>query len=103
MMTRLFPFLAVVCAASAIRAFAAPVPTHLMPKDQPIPFPTRVGTTWVYEVSGSEHTRVITDSKEKDGATLVTSEWRDAQGNKISEVVWSITAKGVFVVSSGDL
>lgn len=85
----------------AVPLVAAPVPAHLKPKDQPVPFPSAVGTTWVYEVVGGDHTQVIADVKQKDGATLVTTDYHDTFGKKVSELVYSVSDKGVFSVSAG--
>ena len=41
--------LTIVGLAVAIPLAGAPVPTHLMPKDPPLAFPTCVGTKWVYD------------------------------------------------------
>lgn len=38
---------------------AAPVPTHLMPKPDPMTFPTEVGTTWTYQKKDLVVTRSI--------------------------------------------
>ena len=50
---------------------AAPVPTHLFPKDQ-LYFPTQVGAEWVYDDEGYKYKFVVTQVEEKDSATLVT-------------------------------
>ena len=96
-MTRLL--VVAVAFTSAAHIAGAPVPTHLMPKDLPLSFPTQVGTTWVYETPGGEKTVVITESKEQDGATVVTSMFVRPDGTKTPNQVLSITDVGVFVIS----
>src|SRR5690348_12096499 len=43
----------------------------VLPADPPF-FPTRVGTTWVYQIRGGDHTEVITKSEAADGVTTLT-------------------------------
>jgi hypothetical protein len=97
-MTRLFPFLAVVCAAFAVPAFAAPVPKHLM-KDPPLSFPTAVGTKWVYEGDFGEHTQVISKVEDKGGAKIVTTEHVLADGKRSPHMVQSISEQGVYLIA----
>lgn len=84
----------------ATLASSAPVPLHLMPKEPPLTIPTKVGTTWVYDDGGKERTLVISQAEEKDGATIVTTEWVEADGTRTPDMVVSVTAEGVFVVES---
>lgn len=77
----------------------APVPRHLMPKNPPYPFPTRVGTTWVYETPGGERTLAITDVKEQDGGVLVTTEMLHDAGKRSLYTVQLITPTGVYRVA----
>jgi len=70
-----------------------------MPKEPPFAFPTKVGTTWVYEVEGKEKTLVISRSENETGGTLVTTEWVIANGNRTPHMVISVTDKGVFLVT----
>jgi hypothetical protein len=82
---------------------AAPVPTHLMPRDPPLNFPTTVGTKWVYQLAGGgEQTIVISEVKEeKDGSKLVTTEYV-ADGKRTPHQVKRVSTQGVFVlVDSG--
>src|SRR5579872_908435 len=66
---------------------AAPVPAHLMPKEPPLAFPTRPGTTWVYEGIDDERTVVISAVKElKDGSKLVTTENVGADGKRTPDM-----------------
>lgn len=80
-------------------AVAAPVPTHLFPKDPPLAFPTRVGTTWVYEGTSGKQTLVISEVKEKDGAKLVTTVWVSEDGKRTPNMVQLINETGVYIVS----
>jgi hypothetical protein len=71
-MTRLLS--AVIGLGLALPLVAAPVPTHLFPKDPPLYHPIRKGTRWVYLEGGDEHRYVVTEvQKSKSGdATLVS-------------------------------
>jgi hypothetical protein len=81
---------------------AAPVPTHLMPRDPPLTFPTAVGTKWVYELPGGrEQTIVISEMKEeKDGAKVVTMEYVE-NGKRAPYQVRRISNQGIFVLVDG--
>lgn len=84
-------------------AFAAPVPTHLMPRDPPLNFPTTVGTKWVYKLAnGGEQTIVISAVKEeKDGSKLVTTEYVE-DGKRTPHQVKRVSTQGVFVLVDGE-
>jgi hypothetical protein len=81
---------------------AAPVPTHLMPRDPPLAFPTTVGTKWVYELpSGGEQTIVISEVKEeKDGSKVVTMEYVEG-GKRTPYQVRRVSNQGIFVLVDG--
>jgi hypothetical protein len=81
---------------------AAPVPTHLMPRDPPLIFPTTVGTKWVYVLpGGSEQTIAITEVKEEpDGSRLVTMEYVE-DGKKTPYQIRRVSSRGIFVLSDG--
>ena len=51
---------------------AAPVPTHLMPKEAPTFFPAVVGTRWVYQDAAGDHTWVVSRVEKKDDTRLIT-------------------------------
>ncbi|VTR94628.1 Uncharacterized protein OS=Pirellula staleyi (strain ATCC 27377 / DSM 6068 / ICPB 4128) GN=Psta_2333 PE=4 SV=1 [Gemmata massiliana] len=88
--------LAVVILVAATQA--APVPKHLMPKNEPLYFPTTVGTKWVYDHNGqAEITNEITAVEEKGGGKLVT-----VNGNSARPTRWHVSRAGVYIVSMGD-
>ncbi len=97
-MSRLLICVAIAASIATI-APAAPVPTHLMPKDPPFDFPTRVGTTWVYDAEGEEKTLVISRSEDEPGGKLVTTEWVDSNGKRTPRKVVLVTVKGVFMTA----
>jgi hypothetical protein len=81
---------------------AAPVPAHLMPEDPPLAFPTRVGTTWVYEGNYGKQTIAISEvTEERDGAKLVTTAYVGEDGKRTPHMVQRISAEGVFLVAEG--
>lgn len=51
---------------------AAPVPTHLMPPELPIDFPTRVGTQWDYREGKHRWSISVVSVAEKDGAKVLS-------------------------------
>src|SRR5262249_11865856 len=81
---------------------AAPVPTHLMPRDPPLTFPTTVGTKWVYELpSGAEQTIVISAAtEERHGAKEVKREC-DAGSKRTPDKVRRGSNQGIFVLVDG--
>jgi hypothetical protein len=83
-----------------VRVAAAPVPKHLMPKDQPFSLPTMVGTTWVYDSGGQEQKLVISKVEDgKDGTKLVTTELVKADGTRAHYMTQSVGPKGIFLVA----
>ena len=53
---------ALFCVVTAVSFLpAAPVPTHLFPKDRPLYYPTQKGASWVYLENNEEHRYVVTD------------------------------------------
>ncbi|AMV29517.1 hypothetical protein VT84_34300 [Gemmata sp. SH-PL17] len=86
--------------ATAPHAAAAPVPKHLMPKEPRFAHPTRVGTTWVYDVGNKqESTRQISQVEEKNGAALVTTEYVHAGGKRSHHMTLSVSDKGIYLVA----
>lgn len=81
---------------------AAPVPKHLMPKDDtPFGFPAVVGTTWVYDTNGTDEVLTVSKVESKDGAKLVTAERVGANGVRSHYMTWSISEKGIYLVAEG--
>ncbi len=76
---------------------AAPVPKHLMPKEDAVCFATRVGDRMVSTLGDQELTCVITKVEKTDAGLMVTQEYEDAQGNRPDQVVVA-SAKGIHVV-----
>ncbi len=97
---RLVPVAGLALAAGfAAPATTAPVPAHLMPKDPPLAYPTRVGTTWVYDHSGADRTVVVSRVEDRDGAKLVTTEFVGGDGRRTPHAVVAVSADGVFLVA----
>jgi hypothetical protein len=64
------PFFALAaCALFAVSAGSAPKPK---PPSVPDYFPTRLGTTWVYEQDGGETVRTVSAVEARAGATIAT-------------------------------
>ena len=80
---------------------AAPVPLHLMPKKDPLYFPTRVGTESRCFIDGKDQGGFdrITAVEEKNGEFRITING----GAKPPEGTdWIASPKGVFIVRQGD-
>lgn len=79
---------------------AAPVPPAA--DRPPLYFPTRLGTTWVYESSDSpgESTASITDTKVEKGVTTVTVTWVGADGEPECRERVAVSGEGVSVVEN---
>jgi len=77
---------------------AAPIPKHLMPKEPAFAFPTKVGTTWVYEMGGKDKTLVISESEDAREGKRVTTEWVEPDGKRSPHMVRLVTTKGIFLV-----
>src|SRR5205809_1242554 len=58
-------------------AAAAPVPTHLMPKDDPICYPLRVGDRSVFQAGDSETISTVTKVENVESGIRVTTETLD--------------------------
>jgi hypothetical protein len=78
-------------------AQAAPVPKHLMKKEQSF-YPTEVGTKWTYKQQGLEFTQEITKSEESDGKTQLTVK---EKGAGLGELTLEISKEGVFKRTDG--
>ena len=96
----LFALLLALGLALQSSAPAAPVPKHLMPKEQPFAFPTTVGTTWVYvDGNNTESTIRISAVEEKDGAKHVITEYVYADGTRPHHMTRAVSDQGVFLVA----
>lgn len=85
-------------ALAALPVSAAPN-VKVQPADPPF-FPTRVGTTWVYQIRGGERTEVITGSETADGVTTLTiGPW--VGGPTIKTLVVSATEVRTVAVELG--
>jgi hypothetical protein len=101
---------ALVVMATALVAYsggstrAAPVPKHLMPKDEPVCFATRVGDRMVSNWNGKELVVVVTAVEKVADGIKVTQEFEEPTGNRHDQTV-IVSAKGVQVVrySGNDL
>lgn len=96
-MTRLLLILAAP-AALVMVAPAAPVPTHLMPKEESPYFPTTVGTKWVYLDDGAEQTVEVTRVKQEDAVAAVTIRRKFADGFETERQV-GVSPDGLFLPS----
>jgi hypothetical protein len=91
---------AAICAAVAALPggmHAAPVPKHLMPKDEPYFFPTRVGDRLVSDWNGRELVVVVAAVEKVEGGLKVTQEFEEPTGNRHDQTV-IVSAKGVQVI-----
>jgi hypothetical protein len=77
---------------------AAPVPTHLFPKDPPMFFPTAVGTRWVYQATDGDHTWVVTRVEKEDGARVVTIT-DEAAGKETRTLKVAVSETGIRLLS----
>ncbi len=79
---------------------AAPVPKHLMPKDQPpLIYPAAVGTKWVYEANGGEVTIVASKVEDADGGKRITLDRLNADNTRAHHMTMLVSAKGVFLAA----
>ena len=83
---------------SAPVAPSAPVPKHLMPKDEPVCFPARVGDRMVSELRGQEIVCVVTKVEKTDDGIAVTQEFEDKQGARTHDQTVVASAAGLKVV-----
>ena len=96
-MTRLLSAFLGLASAVALVA-AAPVPTHLMPKDPPLYHPVQKGTRWVYEGGLHEGTFVISaaEKDEKDKTTVVTIARVQPDGKEEPYQKLAVSRRGVL-------
>lgn len=84
--------------AGLLTASAAPVPTHLMPKGDPICYPLGVGDKCVHQLAEGELIAVVTKVEKVESGTSVSMDIRDStRNNNYSQTVVA-SAKGVMVV-----
>jgi hypothetical protein len=81
---------------------AAPVPTHIFPKDPPAFFPTAVGTKWVYQTADGDHTWVITRVEKEDGARVVTIT-DEVAGKETRTLKIAVSESGIRVLSGSHI
>jgi hypothetical protein len=86
---------------AAATAPAAPVPTHLMPKDPPLYFPTTVGARWVYEANKATTELVVTRAERVDGGTLVTVECEQGNGKTTPYHKILVSRSGLAMTEEG--
>ena len=101
MLRRAAVLVVLACCAPCVQHLpAAPVPTHLMPKEPPCFYPTAVGTTWVYDCGGGRtETWALAKVEEKHGAKLLTTEFVLADGTRSHHMTLSVGDKGVYLVA----
>jgi hypothetical protein len=85
----------VCCCFSALCVAAAPVPRE---SQKPHFFPSRIGTTWVYQkVGGFASSCTITHVEEKsDGARIVTIGWLDDDGEVQTKRRVLLSSQGLY-------
>jgi hypothetical protein len=90
---------ALVLALGAGRTPAAPVPKHLMPKDQPLVYPTAAGTKWVYATGGDGEVTIVASKVEDDadGAKRITLDRLNADNTRAHHMTMLVSTKGVFL------
>lgn len=77
---------------------AAPVPTHLMPKGDPICYPLGVGDTCIHQLDDGELTAIVTKVEKGEAGTSVTMNIRDTSRNSQYSQTVIVSTKGVRVV-----
>jgi hypothetical protein len=76
---------------------AAPVPKHLMPKEEPVCYPTRVGTRLVSKFKNQELTVVVAKVERTEDGFEVTEELEDAAGKRTHDITVVASARGLKV------
>lgn len=96
-------FIALVCFAMGLLAPgiplapAAPIPKHLMPKDEPFFFSTTLGSRHVSEWQGKDYICVVTKVEKSDDGLTVTEEREDGKGGRTHEQTVVVSPKGLLV------
>jgi len=79
-------------------AAPAPVPTHLMPKVDPVCYPLRVGTKCVHQLANGEVAFTVTKVEKVEGGHRVTTEVADGTTNQKYIQAAIVSARGVELV-----
>jgi hypothetical protein len=92
--------LALVCLIAAVPLVpAAPVPTHLMPKDPPLYHPVQKGARWVYEGGARAGTFEVTAVEdEKEGAQLLTIAEVSKDGKEVPYQKLAVSRRGILLL-----
>jgi hypothetical protein len=77
---------------------AAPLPKHLIPKDEAVCFPTRVGDRLVSTLNGGELVVVVTKVVKVADGVEVTQEFENADGTRTHDMTVVASAAGLKVV-----
>jgi hypothetical protein len=85
-------------ALSLSAAPAAPVPKHLMPKVDPVCFPTKVGDRMVSRLGGVELICVVTKVEKTAEGSVITQENEDGKGGRTPNMVVVVSDKGIKIV-----
>jgi len=95
-MLRFCFLVALALCAGSFAAPAAPVPVHLMPKEEPLLFPTTVGAKTVLDWDGIELAQVVSKvEKGKDGVT-VELELDGPAGKRTHSQTVTVSPRGVL-------
>src|SRR5262245_56126829 len=78
-------------------ALAAPVPTHLMPKGDPICYPLRVGDKCIHQLGEGELVAIVTRVDKGEAGTSVTMNVTDSTRNSSYSQTVIVSDKGVRV------
>lgn len=92
-MTRCAVVLIAACAVSSVGA--APVPKHLMKRQEPLYAPTTVGAKRVYETGGAERVLIVAKIEHRNGTTVVIVE-REDNGKRSEDDVVEVSGAGLI-------
>jgi hypothetical protein len=95
--------LAAVLLAPALLLVAAPAAPIPKEKPQTPYYPTQKGAKWVYHFNGDDAPLVVTGVEEKDGAVIVSEEFRTNLATQpVVRTKVSVSGKGLFLVAALD-
>ena len=77
---------------------AAPVPTHIMPKDDPVCYPLRVGDRTVFQAGENENVSTVTKVEKVESGFQVTSEVLDGVRKTSYLQIAIVSVRGVSVI-----